>query len=334
MILPCRNGCHPEQSLGPYEPASQGRETTVETFIGIDIAKKSFECHVLPSNERWRASVSDAAKTVARIHALSPDGIVLEATGGLEIPLAAELSAAGLPVSVVNPKQVRDFARAMGILAKTDAIDARVLALFAERVRPEPRPLRDEDAQIFKDLVTRRRQLVAMRTMELNRRHQTSDPAVCASIDTVLDTFDREIARLDRDLKDRVHVSPVWRAKETLLKTTPGIGDTTAASLLALIPELGTLNRHTSAALTGAAPMNQDSGTLRGKRTIRGGRPAVRSVLYMACLSAIRYNPVIAAFYQRLRAAGKPFKVAITACMRKLITILNAMLRDNRAWAP
>jgi len=306
----------------------------VETFIGIDVAKKSFECHVLPSNERWTASASKTTETTARIHELSPTVIVLEATGGFEIPLAAEMSAAGLPVAVVNPKQVRDFARALGILAKTDAIDARVLALFAERIRPEPRQLRDEDARIFKDLVARRRQLVTMQTMELNRRKQTADPEVIASIDTVLATFDRELKRLDRDLKDRIHASPDWRAKEKLLKTVPGIGDINAASLLAFIPELGSLDRHTSAALSGAAPMNRDSGTLRGKRTIRGGRPAVRSVLYMACLSAIRFNPVISAFYWRLRTAGKPFKVAITACMRKLITILNAMLRDNRAWTP
>lgn len=249
------------------------------------------------------------------------------------MPLAAELIAAGLPVAIVNPRQARHFAQALGLLAKTDAIDARVLALFAERVRPEPRPLPTEQEQALKDLVARRRQLVAMRTMEMNRGKRTADPDVTASITVLMEVLNEEIKRLDREIETRIRNSPVWRAREDRLISTPGIGKGTAAQLISMVPELGILDRRGIAALGGLAPMNRDSGTMRGKRTIRGGRSAVRAALYMATLSAIRYNPVIRAQYQRLTAAGKPCKVAMTACMRKLLTILNAMVRDNTAWA-
>jgi transposase len=269
---------------------------------------------------------------IARLRDLQPAMIVMEATGGLEIPVAAELVAADLPVTVVNPRQVRDFARALGILAKTDAIDARVLALFAEKVRPESRPLPDVRMRALRELVTRRQQLVDMRTMESNRRRMLRSERASTSIQLMLDTIEKEIHKLDLEIKKHITKSPIWQKKADLLKSVPGIGNTTAPLLVVALPELGKLNRRQIASLVGLAPMNRDSGTLRGHRTIIGGRRMVRTALYMPTICAIRFNPIISRFYERLRTAGKPPKVAITACMRKLLIILNAIVRKNTPW--
>lgn len=305
-------------------------------FIGIDIAKDSFDIHVKPTGERWTCSSDSPGmdETVNRLRELDPAGIVLEATGGLELHPAAALSSAGLPVAIVNPRQVRDFARALGTLAKTDRIDAEVIALFAEKVRPEPRPMPSDAEQALRELVTRHRQLVDMRTMESNRQHRSRARQVTDSIDTHITYIASEIKAIDREIKQFIRKSPVWRAKENLLKSVPGIGDGTAAMLMAALPELGTLNRRQIAALVGLAPMNRDSGTLRGRRMITGGRAAIRCGLYMPTLTAIKCNPRIKQYYDRLISNGKPFKVALTACMRKLITMLNAIVRENQPWRP
>ena len=303
-----------------------------DVFVGIDVAKDHCDMYVYPSAEQETFGISGMDDVMVRLRALKPTMIVMEATGGLEVPVAAELVAAGLPVAVVNPRQVRDFARAMGILAKTDAIDARVLALFAEKVRPESRPLPDARLRALRELVTRRQQLMEMRTMESNRRRMLRSERASASIQLLLDTISTEIRNLDREIKKHITNSPVWQKKVDLLKTVPGIGNTTPPLLVAGLPELGTLNRRQIASLAGLAPMNRDSGTLRGHRTIIGGRRMVRTALYMPTISAIRFNPLIREFYQRLRASGKPPKVAITACMRKLLILLNAIVRDNKPW--
>ncbi len=305
-------------------------------FIGIDIAKDSLDIHVTPGGEHWTSTNCSHGiqETVDRLRELGPQCIVLEATGGHEMLLAASLTAAALPVAIVNPRQVRDFARAMGRLAKTDALDAEVLALFAEKIQPTCRPVHTEEEQVFKELVTRRRQLVDMKTMETNRQQLIRSRQVTHSIDSILGTIHQELKDIDGEIKQRIKASPVWRAKEKLLKSVPGVGDGTAAFLIATLPELGTLNRRQIASLVGLAPMNRDSGTLRGRRMILGGRTAVRACLYMPTLSAIKHNPFIRSLYNRLIAAGKPPKVAITACMRKLITVLNAVMRDSHPWQP
>ena len=307
-----------------------------DRFIGIDIAKDLFDIHCIPRGERWTSAhtAQGIDETVKRLTALEPNCIVLEATGGFEIKLAAALSVAGLPVAVVNPRQVRDFARAVGKLAKTDRIDAAVIALFAEKVRPECRPLPSEEEQALKELITRRRQLVDMRTMESNRQQCIRSRQVADSIDALIAYFTSEIKDIDREIKQVIKASPLWRTKENLLKSVPGVGDGTAALLMAALPELGTLNRRQIAALAGLAPMNRDSGKFRGRRMIIGGRAAVRSQLYMATMSAIKWNPFIKQYYDRLIAQGKAFKVAITACMRKQLTVLNAVIRDSRPWQP
>ena len=302
--------------------------------IFVDIAKDQCDMYVHPSAEHDTFRKSGMDDVISRLRDLDPELIVMEATGGLEVPVAAELAAAGLPVAVVNPRQVRNFARAMGILAKTDAIDARVLALFADKVRPEIRTLPDARMRALRELVTRRQQLVEMRTMESNRRRMLRSERASASIKLLLDTIDTEIRKLDSAIKKHITKSPVWQEKADLLKSVPGIGDTTASLLIVALPELGTLNRREIASLAGVAPMNRDSGTLRGHRTIFGGRRMVRIALYMPTISAIRFNPLISRFYERLRAAGKPPKVAITACMRKMLILLNAIIRDNKQWAP
>lgn len=306
----------------------------MDVFVGIDIAKKSFDCHVLPTREQWRGDMSDLAGTVERVRALHPTLAVMESTGGYHMPLMAALMTSGVPVHLANPRQVRDFARGCGILAKTDAIDAHVLALFAERVRPEPSRFSSKEEQTLKDLVTRRRQLVDMQTMETNRRKQTTDPEVIASIDTVLGVVRRELDRLDRDIQDHIHQSPLWSATQTRMTSIPSVGNGGSAMLISHLPEIGTINRRRISALVGTAPFNNDSGDKRGKRSICGGRTEVRTALYMATLSAIRYNPVIKAYYERLRARGKPTKVAMVACMRKLLIIINAIVRDQSEWAP
>jgi transposase len=308
---------------------------TPSCYIGIDVAKAQLDIAVRPSGEQWVATNDERglAALVPRLGALAPTLIVLEATGGREVPLVAALAGVGLPVAVVNPRQVRDFARAIGQLAKTDALDAQVLARFAEVVHPAPRPLPDTQAQELSALLARRRQLMGMRTAE-RQRLDTAVPAVRRHIQRHIAWLDEELADVDRHLHAAVQASPLWREHEDLLRSVPGIGPTTALTLLAEVPELGHLDRKAIAALVGVAPLNCESGTLRGRRIVWGGRARVRAVLYMAALVATRHNPTIRAFYQRLCAAGKPKKVALTACMHKLLLIANAILRHRTPWSP
>lgn len=305
---------------------------TETLFIGIDVAKVTLDLEVRPTGrqQRFTRDEDGIAELVNAVVPLSPTLIVLEATGGLEIPVVAALCAAGLAVAVVNPRQVRDFAKAIGRLAKTDGIDATVLAMFAEKIRPEARPLRDAEQQQLAELTGRRRQLIAMRTMERNRL--STAKSMRQRIQAHIDWLNEQLKEIDDDLAKRLRDSPVWKAKDDLLRGFNGVGDVTSRTLMAELPELGTLNRKQIASLVGLAPFNRDSGTLRGKRCIWGGRAEVRSVLYMAALSAVRCNPVIKAFHARLIQAGKAKKVALVACMRKILTILNAMVRDNQPW--
>ena len=307
--------------------------TPATVFVGIDVAKDDFIVACRPTAASWTAT-NDApgiAATLDRIRAMAPALIVLEATGGYETPLVAALATAGLPVVVANPRQVRDFAKATGQLAKTDRLDAHILALFAERVQPMPRPLPDTALQHLEALITRRRQLLDMLTAERNRLEHAAAP-IRRNITQHIRWLERRVADVDRDLDDTIQGSPVWRAKENLLRTVPGIGPIVSRTLLADLPELGQLNRKQIAALVGVAPLARDSGTRKGKRLVWGGRAPVRAVLYMGALVASRRNPVIRVFYLRLIAAGKPKKLALTACMRKLLTILNAMMRTNTPW--
>jgi transposase len=303
-------------------------------FVGIDVAKHRLEVHVRPAGEGFALDhgEEEVAALVARLAALEPMLVVLEATGGLEVRLAAALAAAGLPVAVVNPRQVRAFARATGRLAKTDRLDAQAIAHFAEAVRPPVRPLPDEATRHLGALVARRRQLLEMLVAERNRRHAAA-PALHGRIDAHLRWLEEALAEIERDLDAAVRASPLWRAKEELLRSVPGIGNVSARTLLAELPELGSLTRRQAAALVGVAPVSRDSGQMRGRRTVWGGRARLRACLYMAAVAAARgSNPMIAGFYRRLRLAGKPAKLALTACMRKLVVTLNAMLRTNTAW--
>jgi transposase len=309
---------------------------SAETFVGIDVSKAQLDVGVLPTRELWSLS-NDAgaiAELIPRLQGLAPKLIVMEATGGLEFPVAAALSHLGLPVVIVNPRQVREFARAIGQLAKTDKLDALVLALFAERVRPEVRPLPDETAQAFDALLARRRQLVAMLAEEKTRLQQARSRNVRRGIQRHIQWLEHEIKDVERGLRDSVRNSPLWKAKDDLLRSAPGVGQVMSFTALAELPELGRLNRKQIAALVGVAPHACDSGTLRGKRITWGGRPAVRHALYMAALAACRSHPFFRSFYQRLVTSGKPPKVALVACMRKLLTILNAMIRDGVPWNP
>jgi transposase len=307
-----------------------------EAWIGIDVAKRWLDV-ARTDEERVRRFANDGdgiARAVDTLAAEAPRLVVLEATGGHETALAAALAVAGLAVAVVNPRQVRDFARATGQLAKTDALDARVLALFAERVRPPVRPLADAETRELAALLARRRQLIEMRTAEENRR-PTLPAALLPGLEELVAVLDRQIAALEQDLDRAVRDSPVWQAKERLLRSVPGIGPVVARTLLAELPELGTLNRQGVAALAGLAPLNADSGQRRGKRRTWGGRAPVRAALYMAAVSAIRCNAPIRALYRRLhKQGGKPKKVALVACMRKLLTTANAMVRDGALWHP
>jgi transposase len=307
-----------------------------ESFVGVDVSKEWLDVGVVPSGETWQTGTN--AKSLAelseRFRLRAPKLVVLEATGGLEIPVAAALGRAGLPVVIVNPRQVRDFARATGRLAKTDKIDALTLALFGERVRPEIRPLPDDVSQAFEALLARRRQLVAMMAEEKNRIQQARSREVQKGIQRHIRWLEGEIKDVERGLSDAVRKSPLWRAKDELMRSVPGVGDVLSHTMLAEVPELGRLNRKQIAALVGVAPHAADSGTLRGKRIIWGGRASVRHVLYMAAVAACRFNPVVQAFYRRLLAAGKPRKVALVACMRKLLVVLNAIVRDGSPWNP
>lgn len=303
-------------------------------FVGIDVAKDRLDVHVRPTGEAFAVARDGegVAALVERLKAMAPELIVLEATGGFEVTVAAALAAAGLPLTIVNPRQIRDFARALGRLAKTDPLDAEVIARFAEAVRPTPRPLPDDQARALGELVARRRQVVEMMVAERNRRRQMTARKRVKAIERHLDWLQKELSEIEQELDQSIRGTPAWRESEDLLTSVPGVGDTLARTLIATLPELGQLTGKQIAALVGVAPFNRDSGQWRGKRMIAGGRADVRAVLYMATLSATRWNPAIAVFYDRLLAAGKPAKLALTACMRKLITILNAILRDKRHW--
>lgn len=304
-----------------------------EVFVGIDVSKSTLDVAASLQKEIRSFSNDDSGvrQITAYLKRVSPKIVVMEATGGLEVLLSGALDEAGLPVVVVNPRYVRDFARAKGRLAKTDAIDARVMADFAEAVRPEPRPMSDAQSKEIKAIMARRRQIVQMMTAEKNRLN-TASKSVKPRIKAHISWLAQELAEVNKELNRLVRQSPIWREKDELLRSTPGVGPVLSITLMAGLPELGDLNRKQIAALVGVAPLNRDSGKMRGKRNIWGGRSNVRTALYMPTLAAIRHNPVIKAFYLRLRAAGKEKKVAITACMRKLLTILNAMIKHNTPW--
>lgn len=305
-----------------------------QMFVGIDVAKDRLDVHLRPSGEAFAVARDGegVAGLAERLRAARPQLIVLEATGGFEQVVAAHLAGAGLPLVVVNPRQIRDFARATGRLAKTDRVDAAVIAHFAEAVRPPLRPLPDEQARFLGELVTRRRQVIEMMVAEGNRARLVETKRLKKRIERHRTTLQAELTEIEVELDETIRATPIWCENEDLLKSVPGIGNIVARTLLAELPELGTLTRRQIAALVGVAPFSRDSGTMRGKRTIWGGRAQVRGALYMAALVASRCNPVIAAFYRRLLAAGKTKKLALTACMRKLLVILNAILRERNPW--
>jgi transposase len=310
------------------------REAAMETFVGIDVSKTQLDVAVRPTDETFSVpnSADGIRELVRRVWDLKPVLVVLEASGGYEASVAAELALGG-PVAVVNPRQVRDFAKATGRLAKTDAIDAQVLAHFADRVRPEPRPLRDEQTQVLADLVHRRRQLVDMIVAETNRR-QRAPTAIARRIDSHVKWMRRELERVDDDIDTTMKSSPAWRAEDDLLQGLKGVGRGTTSALIALLPELGHMNRKQIAALVGLAPYNHDSGAHRGARSVSGGRAAVRGAIYMAALTAVRCDTPLRRFYRRLVEGGKPKKLALVASARKLLTILNAIARDRRIRTP
>jgi transposase len=303
-------------------------------FIGIDVAKDHLDVHIRPMAEAFAVPRDGDGldQLVHRLRALAPTLIVTEATGGFELTLAAALAAADLPLAVVNPRQIRNFARALGQNAKTDALDAEVIARFAEAVRPEPRPIPDAQSRALGELVARRRQILEMMVAERNRRRHLQVGRLVKGVDRVLALLQTELSAIEQELDQTIRRTPAWRDSEDLLTSVPGVGDTLARTLLAELPELGTLDHKQIAALVGVAPFARDSGQWRGRRRIVGGRKSVRNVLFMAAVAALRCNPVIRTCYRRLHAAGKPGKVALVACMRKLLTILNAILRDRRPW--
>lgn len=304
-----------------------------EVFVGIDVSKAQLDIAIRPSGEVSSVANDESGwkRLVKKLVVMKPERIVLEASGGYEVAVAAVLGAGGLAVVVVNPRQVRDFAKSTGTLAKTDRIDANILAWFGEAIRPELRPLKDEETQALEALMNRRRQLSDMLTAE-NNRLEMALPNVRRDIKDHIKWLKRRLKDTDNGLNAAVKHSPMWRVRDDLLQSMPGVGRVTSFRVMASVPELGQLSGKKVSALVGLAPFNRDSGTIRGPRCIWGGREQVRSVLYMATLTATRCNPVIRAFYQRLIAAGKPHKVAMTACMRKMIVIMNAMVRDQTPW--
>lgn len=304
-------------------------------FVGIDVGKAYLDVATRPAgtHERLPNDEEGVARLADRLRAARPTLVVLEATGGLEVPVTAASATVGLAVAVVNPRQVRDFAKAVGQLAKTDALDAQLLARFAEVVRPEPRPLPDADAQALSALLTRRRQVIAMLVAE-QQRLATTVAALRPRVEAHIAWLRQERDELDRQLRDRVRGSPAWREDDDLLQSVPGVGPVLATTLIADLPELGRLNRKQIATLVGVAPLNCESGILRGRRIVWGGRAQVRAALWMGTLVAVRHNPVLRQFYGRLVAAGKPKKLALTACMHKLLLILNALLRQRVRWQP
>ena len=298
------------------------------TIVAVDVSKEKGNVCILPTNERFTVEAKNYPAFAKKLVALNPDLVIMEATGGYERKLHIILSRLGLPVAVVNPRPVRDYAKSRGFLAKTDDIDAYVIAKFGEHTRPNPEPLTEMDLEL-KELLSRRRQLVSMRTSELNRKQQAATRKVTNTIKSVLKLLNEQIAGIDKELDKYIKEFPEWNEKDEILKSVPGVGVQTSLTLLIELPELGQLNRGKIAALAGVAPMNHDSGKMRGKRHIRGGRASVRTALYMACLSAKRYNPTIKELYMRLRSAGKSFKMAMTACMRKLLIIINTMIKKK-----
>ncbi len=304
-------------------------------FVGIDVSKAHLDVAVRPTEEEWRSQNTETGvnEVVDRLKELDPSLVVLEATGKLENAVASGLAVQGVPVVVVNPRQVRDFAKSTGQLAKTDALDARVIAHFAEAVRPEPRPLRDEQANHLSSLLSRRRQLGEMLTAERNRL-RSADRKMRRRLKVHITWLKKELLEIDDDLDNAVRESPLWRVKDDILKSFPGIGTVVSTTLIAELSELGDLNSKEIAALAGVAPLNRDSGTLAGRRTVWGGRARVRTALYMAALVASRHNPVIKEFYLRLCERGKPKKVVLTACMRKILLIVNSMIKNKQMWNP
>ena len=311
-------------------------EMIVEKFVGIDVSKSTLDVCIEPAVQTLHVAYDEAGiKQIAvRLKEVNPALIVMEATGGLEVRIATELASQGLPVAVINPRQARDFAKATGQLAKTDKVDAAMLAAFAQAIRPQVRSLKDADTRALDDLVTRRRQLIDMRVQETLRLGTAASKPLEKSLNKHIVWLDKRIAEIDTDLANRLRKSDVWRTKDDLLRGIPGVGPVTTLTMLAKCPELGLLNRREIAALTGVAPLANDSGKHRGKRFIWGGRADVRAVLYMAAISAIQHNDAIKAFAERLKKAGKPPKVVIVACMRKLLTIMNSMLKNNTPWNP
>lgn len=320
------------QGRAKKESAKVAKEAV---YIGVDVAQKTLEVAVSNSQQthQFTNDHEGIRQTIQHIVRLQPAGIILEATGGLEMPLAAELQIKGLPVVIINPRQAHDFARATGALAKTDSIDAKLLALFGLRIKPEVRPLADKPTREMANLLTRRRQLMEMLIAERNRLSR-ADEKVQPGIKEHIKWLKKALSDINTDLEHRIQDSPSWKEKDNLLKSVPGIGKIVSSTLLIELPELGQLNRRKIAALVGVAPLNRDSGTLRGKRTVWGGRAALRAALYMATLVATKRNPIIATFYHRLLDAGKVKKAALVACMRKLLVIVNAMVRAMRVWAP
>jgi len=308
----------------------------MEHLVGIDVSKDRLDVHLRPSGESFAVARDGdgLAALVERLQALAPALVVMEATGGYETIVASALGAAHLPLAVVNPRQIRAFARATGKLAKTDRLDAAAIAHFAEAIRPPARPIAEPEAQALGELVARRRQVIEMMVAERNRRRTATQRRVLRAIDRHLELLQAELSELEGDIDGAIRNSPAWQADADLLTSVPGIGKATLRTLIAELPELGRLTRRKIAALVGLAPINRDSGTMRGRRTIAGGRSAVRAALFMPAMVASKKNPLIAPYYKKLRAAGKTAKQALTACMRKLLVILNAILRDRKPWQP
>jgi transposase len=310
--------------------------TPCDQWVGIDVSKRYLDIYIRPAGQLFQVSNQPLgmAELLTQLQAYPIQLIVVESTGGMERLVVETLSKAGLSIVVVNPKRVRDFAKATGKLAKTDKLDAQTLAHFAEAIRPEVRAMASEAAQALQDLVSRRQQLVEMLSAEQNRRSGARGHTSRADIDSHIEWLQERIKALDSDIQAQLEQSQQWQKQVDLLQTVPGVGKVTASTLIALLPELGQLTRQKIAALVGVAPMNADSGQMQGKRLIVGGRATVRSALYMATLVATRHNPIIKAFYERLLSKGKPKKVALIACMRKLLVILNAMLKHQQPWQP
>ncbi len=306
----------------------------VRPYVGIDVSKARLDVALLPTGEHFVVANDEEGidELLGRLEEEPPTLVVLEASGGFERPVAAAIAASGIAVAVLNPRQARDFARATGKLAKTDRLDAKVLARFAEAVRPTPRALPNQEAREFQAILARRRQIIQMMTAEKNRLGATTSKAVARRIEAHVRWLEKELSRTDRDLDEAIESSPAFKENEALLRSVPGVGPVLCRTLLAELPELGSLSPRELSALVGVAPLNRDSGTLRGRRSVWGGRARVREALYMGALIASRHNPAIREFYRRLLDAGKPKKVALVACMRKLLTILNAVMRDRIPW--